>query len=105
MKADIAHELVALGPGVAPQHLQLSLIWGEAEDRIERGGLARAVGADEPEDAALLDAQVDAIEGDGCAEGLAQAVCFYASHGFSVPPLRAFEEERRIAATVQQLVR
>ena len=84
-EADVAHELVALRPGVAPEHLQLALVGGEAEDRVERGGLAGAVGADEPEDAALLDAQVDAVERDGRAEGLAQAAGFDAGHGFSAP--------------------
>ena len=86
-EADIAHELIALGPGIASEHLQLSLIGGEAENRVERGGLAGAVGADESEDAALFDPQIDAVQRDGCAEGLAQAACFYACHGFSAPPL------------------
>ena len=85
-EADIAHELIALGPGVASEHLQFSLIWSEAENRVERGGLAGAVGTDESEDAALFDAQIDAVQRDGCAEGLAQAACFYACHGFSAPP-------------------
>ena len=84
-EADVAHEPVALRPGVAPEHLQLALVGGEAEDRVERGGLARAVGTDEPEDAALFDAQVDAVERDGRAEGLAQAARFDAGHGFSAP--------------------
>ena len=85
-EADIAHELIALGPGIASEHLQLSLIRGEAENRVERGGLAGAVGTDESEDAALFDAQIDAVQRDGCAEGLAEAACFYACHGFSAPP-------------------
>src|SRR6266568_2784138 len=62
------------------------LIWSEAENRIERGGLPRAVGTDQSEDAALFHAQIDAIEGHGCAEGLAKAGCFDACHGFSDPP-------------------
>src|SRR6266700_1128518 len=85
-EADIAHELVALGPGITSQHPQFSLIRGKAQNRVERGGLARAVGADESEDAPLFDAQIHAVERDRCAEGLAQAACFYAGHGFSVPP-------------------
>jgi len=36
----------------------------EPDDGVEQGGLACAVGADETEDAALLDAQIDAIERD-----------------------------------------
>src|ERR1700687_1440967 len=57
-EADIPHELIALAPGVPPQHVQLSLIWGESENRVERGGLARAVGADEPKDAALFNTEI-----------------------------------------------
>ena len=84
-EADIAHELIALGPGIASEHPQFSLIRGEAENRVERGGLACAVGADESEDAALFDPQIDAVQRDGCAEGLAETACFDACHGFSAP--------------------
>ena len=63
-EADIAHELIALGPGIASEHLQLSLVRGEAENRVERGGLAGAVGTDESEDAALFHAQIDAVQRD-----------------------------------------
>jgi 3-methyladenine DNA glycosylase Tag len=66
-EADIGHQVVALAPGIAPEHLEFALIGGEAEDRIQRGGLAGAVGADQAEDAAGLDAQVDAIQRDACA--------------------------------------
>jgi len=69
-EAYIPHELIALGPGVAPEHVQLSLIWGEAENRVERGGLARAVGTDESEGSRpLFHTQIDAVQRDGCAEG------------------------------------
>ena len=64
-EGDIAHELIARGPGVPSEDLQFSLIGGEAENRIERGGLACAVRSDESEDAALFDAQIDAVERDG----------------------------------------
>ena len=40
-EADIAHELVALGPGIASEHLQFSLIRGETENRVERGASCR----------------------------------------------------------------
>ena len=103
-EADVAHQLIALGPRIAAEHLQLALVGGEAEDRVERGGLAGAVGADEPEDAAFFDAQVDAVQRDGRAEGLAQAAGFYACHGFSAPPLRlgrpASRRGRRVAAVL-----
>src|SRR5262249_2900250 len=65
--------------------LQLALVRGQAQDRVERRGLARTVGADEAEDAALLDPQVDPVQGHGCAVGLAQAACLDAGHRFSAP--------------------
>src|SRR5208282_4823490 len=97
-KADLAHELIALGPGVAPQNRQFSLILGEAENRVQRGGLACAVGADESEDAALFDAQIDAVQRDGCAERLAQAACFYDCHCFG-SFAASFDDGRFVAAS------
>src|ERR1700675_4886434 len=85
-EAGVTHELIALGPWVAPEHPQFSLIWGETENRVEGGGLACAVGTDESEDTALFDTQIDAVERDGCAEGLTKTACFYDCHGFSVSP-------------------
>ncbi len=82
-EADIAHELIALGPGIPSEHFQFSLIWSEADNRIERGCLAGAVGTDEPEDAALFDTQIDAVQRDGRTERLAEPACFYDCHGFS----------------------
>ena len=81
-EADITHELIALGPGIASEHFQFSLIRGEAENRVERGGLACAVRSDKSEDAALFDTQIDAVQRNGCAENLTQAACFDNCHGF-----------------------
>src|SRR5208282_777376 len=81
-EADIAHELIALRPGITPEHSQFSLIWSEAENCVERGGLAGAVRTDQSEDAALFDAQIDAVERDGCAEGLAETAGFNDCHDF-----------------------
>ena len=100
-EADIAHELIALGPGVASEHSQFSLIGGESENRIERGSLACAVGTDEAEDAALFDTQIDAVHCDGCAERLAETVCFYAWHGFSAP---LWGDSTRRFSTVRHLM-
>src|SRR5215467_7204651 len=85
-EADVAHETVALAPRITAKHSQLSLIRGKPENRVERGGLPRAVGTDQPENATFFDSQINAIKGDRCAEGLAQAACLYACHGFSDPP-------------------
>ena len=84
---NVAHEPVALVPGVASQHSQFSLIRSEAEDRVERGSLAGSVRTDKPEDAALFDPQIDAVERHGCAIGLAESACFDACHDFSAPRL------------------
>src|SRR5260370_42432355 len=67
-EADIAHEPIALGPGVASENLQFSLIWGEAENRVERSGLSCAVGTDESKNAALFDTQIEAGVSEGSAE-------------------------------------
>ena len=86
-KADIAHQLVAISPRVAAQHLQLSLIRGKAEDRVERGGLAGAVGTDKSQDVALFHTQINAVQCDRCAEDLADAACFDTCHGSRASPL------------------
>src|SRR5260221_12058838 len=84
-EARIAHKLIALSPGVASEHLQFSLVGGESENCIERGGLARPVGPDKSKDAARFDTQIDAVHRDCCSECLPQTACFYACHGFSAP--------------------
>ncbi len=80
-EADVAHELLALRPGISSEHPQLSLIRSQTENRVERGGLARAVGTDESEDATLFNTQIDAVQCNRCAEGLAETACFDACHG------------------------
>src|SRR5271165_1391868 len=81
-KADIAHEAIAFGPGVAAEDFQISLIRGEAENGVERGGFASTVGTDEYEDAAFFHAQVDGVQRDGCSESFTEAACFNDGHGF-----------------------
>src|SRR5437868_736543 len=76
-EANIAHELIALGPGIASAYLQFPLVGHEAEDRVQRGSFACAVGTNESEDTALFDAQIDAIESDGPPEPFAQPARFY----------------------------
>src|SRR5258706_4892489 len=85
-EADIAHELIARGPRIPSQYLQLSRVGDKAEDGVERGSLAGAVGTDEPEDAALFYTEMDAIQRDGSTETLAEAASLYACHGFSASP-------------------
>src|ERR1700733_2228067 len=81
-ETDIAHELIALPPGLASEHPQFSLIWRKTKNRVERGGLARAVGADESEDAAFSYAEIDTVQRDGGTEGLTEAPRFDHCHCF-----------------------
>src|SRR5262249_4078505 len=87
-ETNIVHQLFAFGPGIAAEHLQLSLIGGKFENRVERSGLAGAVRTDQPKDAPLLPPQVCPVQCDGWAEGLVQAAGFYTCHGFSAPLCR-----------------
>ena len=73
-EADFLHHRVALE--VRAEHAQLAFIRSEPEDRLERGGLAGAVRADQSDDAAFGDAQVEVVERDGLAERLAYAARF-----------------------------
>src|SRR5215472_11855283 len=66
-EADIAHQRIT------PENSQLAPIWNKTEDCVQCSGLARTVRTNHSEDAALLHAQVDAGECDGCAERFAQA--------------------------------
>ncbi len=70
-EADIAHQEVAMSPGIEAQDAQLSLVTGEAEDGVQGRALPCPVGADEAEDATWFDLQIDTIEGHGGAEGFA----------------------------------
>ena len=67
-EGDVAHQPVALCPGIVSQHLQFAFIGGEAENGVERGCLARTVAPDNSQDASLFDAEIDAVQGDGRAE-------------------------------------
>src|SRR5207249_7625753 len=70
----------APGPGVrrqgrdvrAAEHDPSPIGGQEPGDEVEDGRLARAIGADEPEDLPLVDAEVDAVDGPDPAERDAQ---------------------------------
>ena len=96
-EADVAHQLVALRPWVAPEYLELALVRRETEYRVQRRALAGAVGPDQTEDAAFLDAQVDAVQRNGRAVGLAQAACFYAWSWIQRSPV-LFDDDSPLAA-------
>src|SRR5262249_32436102 len=83
---DVLHEVIALGPWIASQHFQFSLIRSETKNCIERRGFACAIGTDEAENASFFNAQIDPVERNRCAEHLAQAACFYRRHGPTDPP-------------------
>src|SRR3954447_5794959 len=76
-KTDIAHQLVALGPRVAPEHSQFPFVRSETKDSVKRRTFAGAVRSDQAEDAALADAEVYPVERDRCSKGFAESACFY----------------------------
>ena len=80
-ESDFAHEFVAFGPRIATKHFQFSVVRGEPENSIERRCLACAVRADDSDNAALFDMQIDAVQRYSRAEHLAKAACFYRRHG------------------------
>ena len=53
-ETDIAHQLVALDPGIASEHPELSLIRRQTQNGVERGAFAGAVRPDQPENAAFI---------------------------------------------------
>ena len=61
--------------------MQFALVRSEPQNRVEGGGLARAVRADDPENAAFFDAQVDAVQRHRFPERFAQSARLYACHG------------------------
>ena len=79
-EADVAHERIALAPRVAAEHRELALVRDQPEDRVQGGGLARAVRSDQAKDTPGLDGKVDAGERDGRAVRLAEAMGFDARH-------------------------
>ena len=95
-EADLRHQPIALGPGIVPQHPQFALEFDQPEHGRKRRALARAIGTDQAQDAAFLDAQIDAVQGHGLAVGLAKIAGFDAGHGFS-PPCGSGRGRRRPA--------
>ena len=77
----VAHQFVARAPGIASEHFQFSFVGSESENRVERGGFAGAVWADDSENAAFFDAKIDIIQRDGCAVHFPQTPCFNCCHG------------------------
>ena len=60
--------------GLEPEHAHRAGVGRrQAEQHVDRGGLAGAVGAEEGDDLAGRDGQVDAVDGTHAAEGLVQA--------------------------------
>src|SRR5262249_57033020 len=88
-EAHVPHQSIALLPGILAEHSQFSLVRNQADNGVEEGGFARAVGSDHSEDAALLDAQIDAVQHGGVAERLAKPFGFDGCHRFSAPSQKA----------------
>src|SRR4029077_5377593 len=84
-ETNVAHQLIALGPGIAPQNSQFALKLCKAQNRVERSGLACSVWPNQSKNAALFYAQIHSVQRDCRSERLAQPACFYACHGVSAP--------------------
>src|SRR3546814_12826504 len=61
-----------LGARVAAEHPEVALERSQPEHRLERGGLAGAIGADQADDLAAFDPEVGVVERDGGLVCLAQ---------------------------------
>src|SRR5690606_9733144 len=67
-------QFVAFGARVLAQYREAAVEGDQAQHRLERGGLAGAVGADQADDAAGGDPERGRVQRDGVLVGLAQAV-------------------------------
>src|SRR5690606_39961664 len=73
-RADLLAHLPRVSACVEAADLDLSLVgFVEADDALDGGGLAGAVRADEPEDLALVDLEIDAADRFDGAVALAQS--------------------------------
>src|SRR5262249_22219349 len=84
-ETNIAHELITLCPGIPSEHSQLPLVGDQAEDRIQCGGLAGTVRADEAENTAFLNPQIHSVKGDRRSECFPETMRFNACHEISAP--------------------
>jgi hypothetical protein len=55
-EAHIADKTIALPPRISPEDPEVPLVGCEADDCVQRGGLAGAVGTDQPDDATFVHA-------------------------------------------------
>jgi hypothetical protein len=68
----VLHQRGALAGGILAEHGQLAVVGCQAEDCLERRGLAGAVGSDQTDDTAGRNFEVDVVDGDGSAITLGQ---------------------------------
>ena len=69
-EANVAHQLLALPERIETQHRQLPIAVRQAEQRLEQGCLAGAVGAEEAHDLAFFYVEADVVNGVHFAETL-----------------------------------
>ena len=55
-EADVPHEFLTLPPGIASENIERSLVWREADNRVQSSRFACTVWTDQTQDAAFLDA-------------------------------------------------
>ena len=93
--------------GLRPSTRSSPSIWCEPEDRVQRRRLARAVRPDQPEDATLLDAEVDARASAGVVPNTFRRprASMQAMALTLLLRRRLFADGRLAAAAVEQLLR
>jgi hypothetical protein len=72
-EADVETHLGRIAPDVEPRHLRPALVEAKQGAQYpDRRGLARSVGAEQPTNRPRRDREVEPVEGQGLAVGLAQ---------------------------------
>ena len=88
---DLAHEPVAFAARILAEDPNRALARDEAEQGVECGALARSIGTYDAQDMSFFDCEIDAVQSDHGAIGLAKSTHLDAGHGISAPHRVALE--------------
>src|SRR3546814_4714952 len=71
----LLHQRVAMGPRVQAEHTELTLERDQPKNRLQRGGLAGAIGTDQADDTTGRQLEADPVHRDGVLVAFAQIAC------------------------------
>jgi hypothetical protein len=74
-ETDVLHQRGALAGGILAENGQFSVVRGQPQDGLERGGLAGSVGADQAHYAPGRNVEVDVVDRDHAPVTLGESVC------------------------------